>query len=89
MNKSLRASRDCAIALTNILRDFKDNPTQKNLAKTMNNHGISARSAGHVMTCLKEMGYVTSHGRNGNKSHFNSDFRTSQVMCKLRAKGHI
>lgn len=89
MNKTLRASRDCAIALTSALRDFSKNPTEQNLRKAMNHHGLSGSKAPAVMHCLRDMGCVTSHGRHGNKSHFSRDFRTSQVVSRLHRRGEI
>lgn len=87
--RKLTASRGSAITLTSALRDFKSNPTKANLAKSMNRHGLSARQAGNIMACLKAMGHVTNHGKYGNKCHFTSEFRTSQVMSKLHEMGAL
>lgn len=87
--RKLTASRGSAITLTSALKDFKSNPTKANLAKSMNRHGLSAKQAGNIMTCLKAMGHVTNHGSKGNKCHFTSEFRTSHVMSRLHDMGQI
>lgn len=89
MSRKLVASRDCAIALTGALREFKDSPTEKSLRKAMNHHGLSASKAPAVMHCLRDMGYITSHGKHGNKFHAGSDFRTSHVVAKLHKRGEL
>ena len=85
--KRISASRGSAITLTSVLREFKSNPTQKNLAKTMNHHGLSSRHSGAIMHCLKDMKCVSNHGRKGNKSHFPTSFRTSHVIERLHTQG--
>lgn len=89
MSKKLVASRDCAIALTSALRDFSNNPTERNLRKAMNHHGLSGSKAPAVMHCLRDMGCVTSHGKHGNKFHVNSEFKTSHVIARLHKRAAI
>jgi hypothetical protein len=89
MSRKFVASRDCAIALTSALQEFKNSPTEKSLRKAMNHNGLSASKASAIMHCLRDMGCVTSHGKHGNKFHVNSEFRTSHVIARLHKRAVI
>ena len=89
MSRKLVASRDCAIALTSALREFKNSPTERNLRKAMNHHDLSGSKAPAVMHCLRDMGCITSHGKHGNKFHVNSEFKTSHVIARLHKRAAI
>jgi hypothetical protein len=92
MRQIFKADRGSAITLTAILTEFKNNRTHtlNDLKKICREKHIGTSYQIHaIMDCLKEMGYVSNHGRYGNKHHFNVEFRTSHLMTELYKKGVI
>ena len=92
MRRKFTADRGSAITLTAILIKFKNNKTHtlRDLTKICKEEGIGSSNQIHViMTCLKDMGFISNHGRYGNKEHFNVEFRTSHLMTELYKRGAI
>ena len=92
MNRIFRADRGSAITLTAILTKFKDGNkyTVNSLAEICKEESIgSRRQIKEIIQCLKDMGYISNHGRKGNKQHFNVEFRTSHLMSELYKRGIV
>ena len=92
MRKRISADRGSAITLTAILQNFQksSNHSLATLNRLCNEAGLGTQKQVHaIMDCLKDMGYVVNHGRNGNKCRFASDFKTSHLMTMLYQRGVI
>ena len=92
MRNLFKADRGSAITLTAILTKFKDGNkyTINSLAEICKEEGIgSQRQIKEIIQCLKDMGYISNHGRKGNKQQFNVEFRTSHLMTELYNRGII
>lgn len=91
MTLKITADRGSAITLTAILRTFKNakSHTVESLKTILRENNYAPGIAKPIMQCLKDMGYVSNHGKYGNKCHFNADFRTSHLMTELYQRGVI
>ena len=92
MTQTFKADRGSAITLTAILTKFKNgnNFTIDSLSKICKEEGIGThRQIREIIQCLKDMGYISNHGRKGNRHHFNMEFRTSHLMSELYKRGVI
>lgn len=92
MRNLFTADRGSAITLAAILKKFKDGNrhTINRLSELCKEEGIGTkRQIREIMQCLKDMGCVSNHGRNGNKCHFHHEIHAGHIMSELYNRGII
>lgn len=87
----LTPSKDCAIALTGILRDFKESgkPTRDVMYMCMKTHGHGTHAqATAIVKDLRKKGIIENHGK-GNKVHFPVPFNTMHYLEVLKKQNIV